>query len=78
MLVFSVNKLWPYGQAVKTPPSHGGIRSSILLRATNLSSIRNFFYSSGVMNEKRKFEKYLLFWNGNFGHFVVYMGDAKL
>lgn len=24
----------PYGQAVKTPPSHGGIRSSILLRVT--------------------------------------------
>ena len=27
--------MWPVGQAVKTPPSHGGNRSSILLRVTN-------------------------------------------
>ena len=27
---------WPVGQAVKTPPFHGGNRSSILLRVTNL------------------------------------------
>ena len=26
---------WPVGQAVKTPPFHGGNRSSILLRVTN-------------------------------------------
>ena len=29
-----VHQIWPVGQAVKTPPSHGGIRSSILLRVT--------------------------------------------
>ena len=26
--------MWPLGQAVKTPPSHGGIRGSIPLEAT--------------------------------------------
>ncbi len=26
--------LWPLGQEVKTPPSHGGIRGSIPLEAT--------------------------------------------
>ena len=27
--------IWPVGQAVKTPPFHGGITSSILVRVTN-------------------------------------------
>ena len=31
-------KLRPYGQAVKTPPFHGGIPSSNLGRVTNLST----------------------------------------
>ena len=31
-------KIWSHGQAVKTPPSHGGIRGSIPLGTTN----RNF------------------------------------
>ena len=26
--------MWPLGQEVKTPPSHGGIRGSIPLEAT--------------------------------------------
>ena len=26
--------IWPVGQAVKTPPFHGGITSSILVRVT--------------------------------------------
>ena len=30
---------WPVGQAVKTPPFHGGNRSSILLGVTNYGSI---------------------------------------
>ena len=29
-----VHQNWPVGQAVKTPPSHGGIGSSILPRVT--------------------------------------------
>ena len=28
------SKKWPHGQAVKTPPSQGGITSSILVGAT--------------------------------------------
>ena len=31
-----VTKIWPVGQAVKTPPFHGGIRGSIPLRVTKL------------------------------------------
>ena len=31
-----MHQIRPVGQAVKTPPSHGGIRSSILLRVTTL------------------------------------------
>ena len=31
---------WPVGQAVKTPPFHGGNRSSILLRVTKKDNIR--------------------------------------
>ena len=31
---------WPVGQAVKTPPSHGGIGSSILPRVT-MSSLES-------------------------------------
>ena len=27
--------IWPVGQAVKTPPFHGGIASSILARVTS-------------------------------------------
>ena len=29
--------IWPVGQAVKTPPFHGGITSSILVRVTKSS-----------------------------------------
>ena len=28
--------IWPVGQAVKTPPFHGGITSSILVRVTTV------------------------------------------
>ena len=31
--------IWPVGQAVKTPPSHGGDGSSILPRVTNEKQI---------------------------------------
>ena len=31
---YQTNLIWPVGQAVKTPPFHGGNRSSILLRVT--------------------------------------------
>ena len=30
---------WPVGQAVKTPPFHGGNTSSILVRVTNKSEL---------------------------------------
>ena len=33
------NILWPHGQAVKTSPFHGGIRSSILLGVTTLKKL---------------------------------------
>ena len=35
--------LWPHGQAVKTPPFHGGIRGSIPLEATKKIERRNLF-----------------------------------
>ena len=40
---------WPVGQVVKTPPSHGGISSSNLLRVTTkkLRSKRGFLFLSG-------------------------------
>ena len=33
--IFCLANIRPVGQAVKTPPFHGGNRSSILLRVTN-------------------------------------------
>ena len=37
------DQVWPRGQAVKTPPFHGGNRSSILLGVTN------FFQALGLL-----------------------------
>ena len=35
--------MWSLGQAVKTPPSHGGIRGSIPLGTTKLNSLSGVF-----------------------------------
>ena len=35
--------MWPLGQAVKTPPSHGGIRGSIPLEATTETASEHQF-----------------------------------
>ena len=34
--------IWPLGQAVKTPPSHGGIRGSIPLEATKETGVKKW------------------------------------
>ena len=36
--------MWPLGQAVKTPPSHGGIRGSIPLEATRKKELKKLFF----------------------------------
>ena len=38
--------IWPVGQAVKTPPFHGGITSSILVRVTTFRHYENSAESS--------------------------------
>ena len=35
---------WPLGQAVKTPPSQGGIMGSIPVGVTKQNEIKNYFY----------------------------------
>jgi hypothetical protein len=39
-IILELNKIWPLGQVVKTPPSQGGIGSSILLEAANIVNAR--------------------------------------
>ena len=36
--------MWPLGQAVKTPPSHGGIRGSIPLEATKKKELKKTLF----------------------------------
>ena len=40
--------MWPVGQAVKTPPFHGGNRGSIPLRVTNIILLIDAGWSSPV------------------------------
>ena len=44
--------LWPHGQAVKTSPFHGGIRSSILLGVTIIKNYLNYLSVSRLKLEK--------------------------
>ena len=43
-------QIWLVGQVVKTPPSQGGITSSILVRAAKklLQILQQFFYSISI------------------------------
>ena len=69
-----LQQLWPIGQAVKTPPSHGGIRGSIPLRTAKRSDniIRPFSYAIrkvpyadmshlATTNQRIKLAKHVLF-----------------
>ncbi len=53
----SLESIWPGGQAVKTPPFHGGNTSSILVRVTKIRSILldAFLFSMNKENQKDRF-----------------------
>ena len=50
-----VTKIWPVGQAVKTPPFHGGIRGSIPLPVT-IRALSSAGRASALQAECRRFE----------------------
>ena len=47
---------WPVGQAVKTPPFHGGIRGSIPLPVTIIRSLSSAGRASALQAECRRFD----------------------
>ena len=63
---------WPVGQAVKTPPFHGGIRGSIPLPVTIIRSLSSAGRASALQAECRRFDPVsdhhfpcnLIFWPG--------------
>jgi hypothetical protein len=50
-----VTKIWPVGQAVKTPPFHGGIRGSIPLPVT-IRALSSAGRASALQAECRRFD----------------------
>ena len=50
------HQVWPVGQAVKTPPFHGGIKGSIPLRVTKLRAISSAGRAPALQAGCRRFD----------------------
>jgi hypothetical protein len=58
--------IWPVGQAVKTPPFHGGNMGSIPIRVTNIWRISSAGRASALQAEGRRFDPVIL-------HHIIFM-----
>ena len=60
--------IWPVGQAVKTPPFHGGIASSILARVTKTDSQSESVFISGPLVKRLRHRPFTAVSRVRFSH----------
>ena len=58
---YVIPDIWPDGQVVKTPPSHGGIRGSTPLRAVSIVFLKQAILSHLAFTEIARFLRAILF-----------------